>query len=284
MRGFALSEKMNGLKLGMSPATIEYAKPHVPSEIQADTLFTFMRQLDFLLPIIRTAMISPRYCEEDISYLGIEGFKRMAYPMKCFCDINMHRLETHLSWYGYYGIAFSKEWGMRNKIQPVQYINPESELCRDFSRTFSTALKIDSQRQSPSEQQMKSCLLHQLMYYKPYSGPFKNRVTGETEEKCFTDECEWRYIPELDGTDFPPVYYDEQIFNAGVMEYVSNSMVKVPEIALKFKYSDVKYIIVKTKEDFSNLISAIEELPLDKLEKYELISKVLTWDTAKGDF
>ena len=107
MRGFALSEKMNGLKLGMSPATIEYAKPHVPSEIQADTLFTFMRQLDFLLPIIRTAMISPRYCEEDISYLGIEGFKRMAYPMKCFCDINMHRLETHLSWYGYYGIAFS---------------------------------------------------------------------------------------------------------------------------------------------------------------------------------
>ena len=82
MRGFALSEKMNGLKLGMSPATIEYAKPHVPSEIQADTLFTFMRQLDFLLPIIRTAMISPRYCEEDISYLGIEGFKRMAYPIR----------------------------------------------------------------------------------------------------------------------------------------------------------------------------------------------------------
>ena len=68
------------------------------------------------------------------------------------------------------------------------------------------------------------------------------------------------------------------------MEYISNSMVRVPEIALKFKYNDVKYIIVKTKDDFSNLISVIEELNLNNLEKYRLISKILTWDTAKGDF
>lgn len=284
MRGFALNEKMNELKLDVRPQTIEYAKTHVPSEMQADTLFTFMSQIDYLLPIIKTAMIFPRYCEEDLSYIGIDGFKRMAYPMKCFCDINIHRLETHLSWYGYYGIAFSKEWGMRNKIQAVQYINPDSELCRDFSQVFSTALKVDSQTQSSLEQQMKSYILHQLMYYKPYSGSFKNRVTEKMEEKCFTDECEWRYIPELEGTDFPPVYYDEQIFNAGIMTYVSDSIEKVPEIALKFKYNEVKYIIVKTKEDFSKLISTIEELKLDKSEKYELISKVLTWDTAKGDF
>ena len=30
--------------------------------------------------------------------------------------------------------------------------------------------------------------------------------------------------------------------------------------------------------------STIDELNLDKPEKYELISKALTWDTAKGDF
>ena len=46
----------------------------------------------------------------------------------------------------------------------------------------------------------------------------------------------------------------------------------------------MKYIIVKTKDDFSNLISVIEELNLNNLEKYRLISKILTWDTAKGDF
>ena len=29
--------------------------------------------------------------------------------MKCFCDINMHKLDEHLSWYGYYGIGLTKE-------------------------------------------------------------------------------------------------------------------------------------------------------------------------------
>ena len=57
-------------------------------------------------------MLSPRYCEEDIRYLKISNLKRMAYPMKCFCDINIHKLTEHLDWYGYYGLAFSKEWGM----------------------------------------------------------------------------------------------------------------------------------------------------------------------------
>ena len=64
-------------------------------------------------------MISPRYCVEDISYLKIPKLKRIAFPMKCFCDINMHRLDVHLGWYGYYGLAFSKEWGMSRGIQPI---------------------------------------------------------------------------------------------------------------------------------------------------------------------
>lgn len=133
-----MSEKRANLKFDPSPRTIEYEKPHVPSAIQADTLFTFMLQLDFLLSIIKTAMIFPRYCEEDISYLAIEGFSKIAYPMKCFCDINMHRLEAHLSCYGHYGIAFSKEWGMRNKIQAVGASAPR-KLCnaeRDILRSL----------------------------------------------------------------------------------------------------------------------------------------------------
>ena len=109
-------------------------KNHTPSTIQADTLFTFTPKLDFLIPYIKTRMISPRYCVEDISYLKIRKLKRIAIPMKCFCDINMHRLGVHLDWYGYYGLAFSKEWGMNQGIQPIQYINPNSALRADFEQ------------------------------------------------------------------------------------------------------------------------------------------------------
>lgn len=72
---------------------------HTPSTIQADTLFTFASQLEYLIAEIKRKMLSPRYCEEDVRYLKIRNLKKIAYPMKCFCDINMHRLDVHLEWY-----------------------------------------------------------------------------------------------------------------------------------------------------------------------------------------
>lgn len=40
-------------------------------------------------------MISPRYCSEDIEYLKIDGIKKMAYPMRCFCDISLPTLDEY---------------------------------------------------------------------------------------------------------------------------------------------------------------------------------------------
>lgn len=54
-------------------------KNHTPSTIQADTLFTFTPKLDFLIPYIKTKMISPRYCVEDISYLKIPKLKKLHF-------------------------------------------------------------------------------------------------------------------------------------------------------------------------------------------------------------
>lgn len=257
---------------------------HIPSTVQADTLFTFMTELDFLISAIKTSMLSPRYCDEDISYLNINGLEKIALPMKCFCDINMHKLNEHLSWYGFYGIAFSKEWGMTKGIQPIQYINPHSALCKDFSQAFSSALKSKSKKQTLAQKQMKNFLLHELMYYKPYSGYMENRNSRIKELKCFTDECEWRFVPDVTKAGFEQFYYDEHIFNAGILTDLSNSMINISEISLTFEYKDIKYIIVKTQEDFVKLTNEIEQIELDKISERTLISKILVWDNSKGDF
>lgn len=109
-----MNSSSDKLQLGKVQPRKSNEKKHIPSKVQADTLFTFTTQLEYLIKTIENRMVSPRYCEEDLHYLKIRGLKKIAYPMKCFCDINMHKLEDHLSWYGYYGLAFSKEWGMRN--------------------------------------------------------------------------------------------------------------------------------------------------------------------------
>lgn len=272
------------LSLGKASATREKKKNHTPSTIQADTLFTFTSQLNYMISTIKNKMISPRYCEENIRYLKIPKLKKIAYPMKCFCDINMHRLNAHLKWYGYYGLSFSKEWGMRKGIQPVQYINPDSNLCKDFSTAFSSALKANPSKESSSQIKMKNFLLHEMMYYKPYEGKMKNRNTGKTENKCFTDECEWRFIPDVTVAGFEQAYYDETIFNAGVLNDISNSMSGISDIALKFEYSDIKYIIIKTTADFEVLTNEIVSLKLDEDVEHKLISKIIVWENSRGDF
>ena len=279
-----MSDDMKIIEMGSATANEVEASRHSPSRIQADTLFTFTSELEFLIPYIENACLYPRYCDEDIEYLNIDKLKKIYIPMKCFCDINLHRINCHLDWYGYYGLAFPKEWGMKNGIQPIQYINPESKLRQDFSVVFNQILDNDSSVTNALGDMMKSFMLHELMYYKPYEGKIRNRRSKKIEKKCFTDECEWRYVTDLSGTEFQQIYYDPNIMNAGIMNDISNSLTKVEDIALKYDYTDLKYIIIKTTDDFVKLVSVIDGLRIDVNTRNELISKIIIWDKSKEDF
>jgi hypothetical protein len=275
--------KANDVYLGQAKTKPRREK-HIPSKVQADTLFTFTPQLDFLINSLRLKMLSPRYCTEDVRYLKIDGIKQIAIPMKCFCDINMHRLGEHLQWYGYYGIAFSKEWGMKKRIQPIQYINRDSYLCKDFSAAFNKALQIDIKNQTKAEESIKNFLLLQLMYLKPYSGRIKNRNTNKESLKCFTDECEWRFVPDVTKVGYDQVYIDDEISNAGNLYEFSNAMNGVSQISLIFDYKDIKYIIIKSNDEFNTIGKAISEMNLDEMTRNLLLSKIIIWENSRGDF
>lgn len=272
------------LNLGYAKVNKVTCEKHIPSTIQADTLFTFMPELDYLITIIKNKRISARYCEEDLRYLKLPKLKKIAFPMKCFCDINMHRLEVHLECYGYYGLAFEKAWGMRKGMQPLQYINPNSNLRRDFSEVFTVAMNLDGQDEKSPQSKMGNFLLHELMYYKPYDGIIKNRNTNKKKRKCFADECEWRFIPNVSGTGFHQILRDEQIINADSFEMLNNGLEKVVDVALSFNYEDLKYIIIKKKEDFYVLLDTIKNINISDDEKYLLTSKIIIWESSKGDF
>lgn len=180
--------------------------------------------------------------------------------------------------------SFFKRMGNENGIQPMQYINPKSELRKDFSLAFSSALDLSIENETNAQLNMKSFLLHEMMYYKPYEGKIKNRNTGKLKSKCFTDECEWRFIPDVTNAGYIQVYYDENIFNAGILRDISNSMEGIEEISLKYEYTDIKYIIVKTGNDLKLLADEIVSWELNDDIKYQLISKIIIWDDSKEDF
>jgi hypothetical protein len=254
-------------------------KKHVRPETRADALFNFTKQLEWLLWTIDNKRLSPRYNIENVAYLHMKGIQRIAYPMKCFCDINLHQIKDHLKWYGYYGIAFNKEWGMKQKIQPVQYINDVSLLANDFSDAFNQALG----RKTPSkvDKYLKSYLSHELLYFKPYSGHMAHHPSII---KCFTDESEWRYIPNITISGIPQVIRERELLNEGFLLFANRALQAEESASLKFEYSDIKYIVIKSQGDFDELIDVIHKLEINQYAKYSLSSKILVWDSSKGDF
>lgn len=279
-----MDKRKPSVNLGEIEQSIEIVE-HIPSTTQADTLFNFTDKREHLIESLKNKMLSPRYNTENVEYLDVEGLKSITIPMKCFCDINLHKISAHLGWYGCFGIAFPKAWGIKKRIQPVQYVNSESDLAKDLSLAFSNAMNLKSDKQSDFERISKNYLLLQLMFSKPYSGLARcAKDNGEEKMKCFTDESEWRFIPKVTEYNYPQVIVNDAPFHPSAFVSWSNSMNGNKNVSLAFDYSDIKYIILKGEEDFEPIIETINSFHIEKIEKQRLISKIIVWESSRGDF
>ena len=83
--------------------------------------------------------------------------------------------------------------------------------------------------------------------------------------------------------DYSQVYYDNGILTNNLVD-ISNSIEFDPDLHLKFDYNDLKYVIIKNDDDFDRLIDVVRQLNLSSNIENRLISKIVVWDTCKGDF
>ena len=244
---------------------------YTPPVQSADTLFHFVDKLEYLLPVIEKFAIIPRYCTENIDYLQI-GMNKIAYPMLCFCDINLHKMQDHISFYGGYGIAFSKKWGIDKGIQPVQYINPKSVLKNDFREAFQDSLN------AKTEDSAQNFLLSQMYYLKPIDGIMDRK--GKPIQKNFTDECEWRFIPNVKSIKLPQAITEEEIFSKNTW---NKALTVSKECWLKFEANDLKYKILNSEEEFDKVAEVIKEKGLSTRDTDKMLSKVLIWSEVRRD-
>ena len=104
---------------------------------------------------------------------------------------------------------------------------------------------------------------------------------GKEISKNFTDECEWRFIPNVSKIDLPQAVSDDEIVSIGVL----NQTIADNECCwLKFSPSDIKYIILKSEDDFGEICRIIDEITDDDAVRKKLISQVLIWENVKEDF
>jgi hypothetical protein len=257
--------------------------------LSANTLFHITPKIEFLESIL-TNGFAPRYCIEEIGFFTpfTNGSETVAQPMVCFCDIGLASISEHVNKYGFFGLGMTKEWGSSKGISPVTYVYEHSstaDLIRFILwKTFEMKVNDESNQFLGLLQILKN-------YYKSSKGHMYK--DGKFQDKLynFYDEREWRYVPfgeiEKAASKIPEIraFLEKEIFdNIDVRE--NNNSILQEHCSLKFNYKDIKYIFVKTNEDFERLSDFIEQNYLrnqSKSVQRNMIGKIQVMENLMED-
>lgn len=238
----------------------------------SNVLCNYMKEPEYLEMILKNQAIIPRYVIEPLDYLNIQNLQKIAFPMTCFCDIPFTKVGNHMTSYGRYGIALSKQEIIQKfKVQPIHYMNPQSPLVADFKEAFVSYYRSE-RRVHQEDQVLLDYILSTLLYMKPISKI--EIIDGTSRPYIFQDECEWRYIP-TDGfpSSIPLLMKEDQITEKGKNAY-SHVLEEHPETWIKYDWEDVRYIIVPDEPALERIINVIRQLPIGDVIKYMLSSRI----------
>jgi hypothetical protein len=98
---------------------------------KSNTLFHFAKSRETLKLILKSGFW-PRYCLEDVGWLGYYSYEYVAYPMVCFCDIALSRISENVGFYGEFGIGLTRQWAEANGLNPILYVAGENNVTSSF--------------------------------------------------------------------------------------------------------------------------------------------------------
>lgn len=246
----------------------------------ANTLFHFMSELRYLESILKKRKLYPRYCKETYTFMD-NGFPNLIYPMKCFCDIYLEKIHLHCNDYGSFGIGFYKKLFIKKNIQPVQYINSDSSIGKEYKNR---SLEYISKNGSNIKAEFfDDEFFKRLKVSKPLFGEVINQQE-EKYEKFLTDEQEWRYVPNLGQFIKMPPFLNP-ISDNEVIKNNSNQIEIEDELYLEFKYEEIKYLLVDNKKSSEFLIEFIYSKlnDVEEFEKLKLISRIIVLEDLMED-
>jgi hypothetical protein len=102
--------------------------------VTSDTLFHFTKSRTNLERIL-VERFKITYCKENFQLLG-KPSGEYYYPMISFCDLPLGSIKNHIAKYGCYGIGMTKEWGIKNKLNPVLYLENSSNIAKDVNEHY----------------------------------------------------------------------------------------------------------------------------------------------------
>tara|TARA_R110000737_G_scaffold254346_1_gene263722 strand:- start:4765 stop:5436 length:672 start_codon:yes stop_codon:yes gene_type:complete len=221
----------------------------------------------------------PRYCAEDFRWYN-EAIDYVAYPMVCFCDIPLTRIDEHTQFYGKFGIGFKRDWAIKSGLNPVIYLAENSPLRISLLQMAHSDVFIKKELKLTFNGHYREV----LSQIKPLSGRMYDKANNEEVEKDFYLENEWRYVPELLGVNkcIPMEMYNDPLQN----KELNNQSYE--QGLLKFNLSDINYIFVDNEDSLISLLSYVDKLKSADKNRNMIIeilkSRLITFDSIQRDF
>ena len=216
-------------------------------ETRSNTLFHFTTSEEILFEIFRTGFW-PRYCLEDITWHGYQNIRYAAFPIVCFCDIPLGRISEHIDFYGSYGIGLSKEWALKNNMNPLFYVSPGSNL----SHTITEIVRNSISNPDVPKDKLRNFSRHLFAHIKPTIGNML--VKGELITKTFYQESEWRYVPQ--HPDIALFLKDEDYSDH--KNLLARNKETKKYCSLKFLPNEVSFVFVPKDSDIPNIINFMQ--------------------------
>ena len=216
-----------------------------------------------------------QYCMEEI--LTKKGDIVCAMPMVSFCDIPLSEIKNHISNYGHYGIGLKKAWAISKGLNPIMYIEKESDLGAELRTVGATLLK-DKDFKNLSD--IDYALFNFFRYMKNYQGDFK-RNGNVIKNYRYSDEREWRYVPNKNEAK---IFVAKNDFKNDTQKNQENN--NINHLRLEFTPDDINYIIINNDSEISDIIDVIKNVK-GKNYTYQqverLMTRILTTDQIETD-
>lgn len=235
-------------------------------QLSANTLFHFTKKFEWLVKIVR-CKFKPRLVLENYDSMGFVNMK-FAAPMVCYCDIRLSQIYSHMEEYGYFGIGLTKEWGIKNGLNPLLYVpSGNSSLLKTYQEFFTRDNKNYNE------------IMKLLFYLKPYRGPQYNEKAKEERIRNFYNEREWRYL-YFEESDFWPIKEDE--YNCVEKRDLINASLQQVD-GMNFEISDIRYILVESdeqKDEIGRIMSDVFDIHEKDIYKniYILTKNMIEYD------
>jgi len=249
---------------------MERTKPPVSrlsETFSSQTLFTFTTEIDYLIAMLEFG-IRPRYIYERIPILNKKWYYIVA--AKCFCDIPLGKIKSHVDWFGNYGLGIDKGYLREQGVSPLMYMHTKSTWIVD-------SLKMGG--------------LQELKTYPTL--PFLKRQFGQDYRRDedgnykmtfrkFYDEREWRYIPKnndlITGDGFKDIKEG--------LEFVRTKNLKTPYVdsSISISPKEIEYIIIKKFSEFGELKTKLRNLYINDNDYELMLSKILIAERILRDF